>query len=348
MAASKAALPVFAIGGPLAVLGLVLGMLLLDPTAQALCNPDGAAVTVDPAALPAGSVAGYSGVQLVNAAQILTAGADLGLGARDQTIAVMTAMGESGLRVLDYGDTAGPDSRGLFQQRDNGAWGTYADRMDPYTSAASFFRVLQEVAERQSLAPTIVAHQVQRNADPYHYESYWDAALEVVTTLGNTTTGLVAGTGATTCSGVAGVVGVVNTEGWAQPAAGPLTSDYGMRFHPIYHQWRLHAGIDLSGGVCDAPIWAAGPGTVITAGPAAGFGNLIEIDHGGGIHTRYGHMYTNAILVRVGDQVAGGQNIARTGSAGTSTACHLHFEVTSHAVSTDPVPFLASVGVDVS
>ncbi|WNB85532.1 hypothetical protein [Cellulomonas sp. ATA003] len=70
-----------------------------------------------------GSVAGYSGVQLDNAGAILTAGRRMGLSLRDQTIGVMTAMGESSLRVLGHGDTAGPDSRGLFQQRDNGAWG---------------------------------------------------------------------------------------------------------------------------------------------------------------------------------------------------------------------------------
>ena len=58
-------------------------------------------------------------------------------------ISVMVALGESGLRVLDYGDGPGPDSRGLFQQRDNGAWGSYADRMDPTTSATNFIKALQ-------------------------------------------------------------------------------------------------------------------------------------------------------------------------------------------------------------
>lgn len=347
MASPKSALPILAVGGPLALLGVLFAILLLAPAAQASCNPNAATVEVDLSTLPAGSVAGYSGVQLVNAAQILAAGADAGLGARDQTIGVMTAMGESGLRVLDYGDLAGPDSRGLFQQRDNGAWGSLADRMDPYTSAASFFRVLAALPERQAAAPTILAHQVQRNADPYYYETYWDAAIEVVDALGHTTTGLAAGTGDASCTGLAGVPGVVNTDGWGQPATGPMSSGYGMRFHPIYHQWRLHAGLDLSAGVCDAPIWAAGPGTVVAAGPSTGYGNLIEIDHGGGVHTRYAHMFANAILVRVGDQVEGGQNIARVGSDGVSTGCHLHFEVLVNGATVDPAPFLASVGVNV-
>ncbi len=92
----------------------------------------------------------------------------------------MTAMGESSLRVLDRGDAAGPDSRGLFQQRDNGAWGTYADRMDPATSATNFFRALQEVPDWRSLPPTIAAHRTQRNADPDHYARWWDDAVAVV------------------------------------------------------------------------------------------------------------------------------------------------------------------------
>jgi hypothetical protein len=129
------------------------------------------------------SVSGYSGVQLDNAGAILAAGRRMGLSLRDQTIGVMTAMGESSLKVLDYGDKAGPDSRGLFQQRDNGAWGTLAQRMDPAASATSFFTALQRVGGRDAMAPTQVAHTVQRNADPQHYARYWDDAVAVVSRL---------------------------------------------------------------------------------------------------------------------------------------------------------------------
>jgi hypothetical protein len=129
------------------------------------------------------SVAGYSGVQLDNASAILAAGQRMGLSLRDRTIGVMTAMGESSLKVLDHGDTVGPDSRGLFQQRDNGAWGTLAQRMDPAASATSFFAALQRVGGRDAMAPTQVAHTVQRNADPNHYATYWDKAVAVVSQL---------------------------------------------------------------------------------------------------------------------------------------------------------------------
>ena len=162
---------------------LVVRSVTAEPPRSAECAAAGPAVRVDPAAVPDGPVAGYGAEQLTNAAAILNAAADLGLDTCAQTIGVMTAMGESSLRVLDRGDAAGPDSRGLFQQRDNGAWGSYADRMDPTTSATNFFLALQEVPGWPSLEPTIAAHRTQRNADPYHYARYWDPAVEVVSAL---------------------------------------------------------------------------------------------------------------------------------------------------------------------
>ncbi|MFD1715855.1 hypothetical protein ACFSBZ_15385 [Amnibacterium flavum] len=129
-------------------------------------------------------IAGYSGEQLTNAAHIIDAGIAMGLPRDAQEIAVMTAMGESALQILDYGDTAGPDSRGLFQQRGSGAWGSYEDRMDPVISATNFYRALtNNVPEWPSLAPSDAAHRVQRNADPRHYERWESAADEVVLTL---------------------------------------------------------------------------------------------------------------------------------------------------------------------
>jgi hypothetical protein len=142
---------------------------------------------------PTAPVAGYSGVQLDNARAIVGAGQRMGLSLRDQTIGVMTAMGESSLKALDYGDTAGPDSRGLFQQRDNGAWGTLAQRMDPAASATSFFTALQRVGGRDGMSPTQVAHTVQRNADPNHYAKYWDDAVAVVSRVTGATAAQITG-----------------------------------------------------------------------------------------------------------------------------------------------------------
>ena len=174
----------------LILLILVLPVLIVAPVLlftvagnDQTCNTSGVGSVVDPGTVPQGPVAGYGHEQLVNAAQIMSAAASLGLSVRDQQIGVMTAMGESSLLVLDYGDTAGPDSRGLFQQRDNGAWGSYADRLDPYRSALSFFRVLATITGRESMEPTLVANAVQRNADPYHYTRWWEPAGQVVQTL---------------------------------------------------------------------------------------------------------------------------------------------------------------------
>lgn len=128
-----------------------------------------------------GAVGAWKGDQLANAAAIINAGHGMGVNRRAQQIAVMTAMGESTLRVLDYGDKAGPDSRGLFQQRDS--WGPLSVRMDPTGSAKLFYAALLKVKGWQDMKPTLAAHRTQINADPYHYDKYWDQAVEVVEAL---------------------------------------------------------------------------------------------------------------------------------------------------------------------
>lgn len=488
--------------------GLLLGFLLgivfvFGSSSQAACLPSGPAVAVDPGQVPEGPIAGYGHDQLVNAAQVMLAAQKLGLSARDQQIGVMTAMGESGLRVLTYGDAAGPDSRGLFQQRDNGAWGSLSDRLDPFISATNFFRVESTVGGRDSMDPSLVAHTVQRNSDPYYYTPFWAPAGQVVQALvgvvagsagasGSSSAGAGAGSpqlpspqspydlgpvqphtavvantvgpmfgirtvggyrpagseqydpnghpaglaldfmindipdgvatgtrlaaylqanastlgvdyiiwqqhiwsvqradegwrampdrgsptanhmdhvhlslnaatpgsgdgaGASPTSGSASCqsgqsIGTVTSTGWAAPAKGPITSPFGPRTPPPgTNASPFHTGIDLAGGGCYAPIWAANKGQVVRAGPAAGYGNLIEIDNGGGIHTRYAHMFNDGLLVHVGDQVAAGQQIARIGTVGNSTGCHLHFEVLINGQAVDPAGFLAKVGVTIT
>jgi len=177
-------------GGAAAVLAVPLLVVVLfsggDCQSASASTSQGSAVpavSVDAAQLPVQTVGNYSGVQLVNAAYIMNAGKALGLDAKGQAIGVMTAMGESSLRVIDNGDAVGPDSRGLFQQRANGAWGSYEDRMNPTTSATNFFKKLMTVENWQGLDPSIAAHRVQINADPYHYEKYWSGAVDIVSAL---------------------------------------------------------------------------------------------------------------------------------------------------------------------
>lgn len=196
-----------AAGAVLAPIGLVLSIVVLGGGSQAaadVCSPSGGSLSADTAALPKVPVAGYQGQQLANAALIIDAGRTLGASARAQTIAVMTAMGESGLSVLGHGDAAGPDSRGLFQQRGNGAWGSSADRMDPTASATGFYRALQKVPGWDQLEPTIAAHRVQRNADPYHYQPYWGPAVQVVAALADAKAAGTDGTGPCGIPGQAG------------------------------------------------------------------------------------------------------------------------------------------------
>lgn len=178
------------LGVPIAVVALALACLILLPimivTTTASQNEEGTtACSVGGTNLAgaASSIAGYAGVQLENAGAIIDAGNALGVPSYGVNIAVMTAMGESGLRVLDRGDAVGPDSRGLFQQRGNGAWGSYADRMDPTISATNFYKKLLTVPGWQQMDPTEAAHAVQGNADPNYYTKFWTTAQQLVSQL---------------------------------------------------------------------------------------------------------------------------------------------------------------------
>lgn len=159
------------------------------------------------------AVAGYTTEQMQIAAQIISAGKSLGLDTWTITVGVMTGMGESSLRNLGYGDAAGPDSRGVFQQRSG--WGPLADRMNPYKAALMFFKALLKVPNYHSLAPTIAAHRTQRNADPYHYAKYWDDAVKIVATITSDSSALsLAGAaGDQTCTGLSYTGG--GTGAWA-------------------------------------------------------------------------------------------------------------------------------------
>lgn len=145
-------------------------------------------------------------------------------------------------------------------------------------------------------------------------------------------------------AGGAGRPGVVDAAGWALPTAGRITSPWGYRFDPAAgYQWRMHYGDDIADG-CLMPIYAAHSGTVSFAGRYGDIGNQIVINNGGGISTAYGHIANGETFVHAGQQVAAGQNIARTGSTGFSTGCHLYFQV-SVGGWVDPVPFMRARGI---
>jgi cell wall-associated NlpC family hydrolase len=168
---------------------------------KANCDTGGAAIGVESVNVRA--VAGLTPEQLHNAGTVIAVGQQMGFDLRGQTIGVMVALGESGLVNIDQGDAAGPDSRGLFQQRDNGAWGSYADRMDPAIASRSFYQALQRVDGWEAMSPTEAAHTVQRNADPHYYTRYFAEAGEIVA---NATGQPAATSAAVTCGAEAGQV----------------------------------------------------------------------------------------------------------------------------------------------
>lgn len=116
-----------------------------------------------------------------------------------------------------------------------------------------------------------------------------------------------------------------------------LTSGYGFRYDPFNGRGAAHAGLDMAGAQGE-PIYAAAAGRVVRAERFAGYGNCIEIDHGRGIVTRYGHL--SSIGVKVGDKVAMGEKIGGMGSTGRSTGTHLHYEVRIDGQPVNPRPFV--------
>jgi len=129
-----------------------------------------------------------------------------------------------------------------------------------------------------------------------------------------------------------------------KPFSGELqiTSNFGYRTDPFLGRPALHAGVDMREEYGKA-VHVTAAGTVIAAGPAGGYGNMVEVDHGGGLSTRYGHL--SAIDVSVGQQVVVGAIIGRVGSTGRSTGPHLHYEVRTDGEAVDPSRFLRAASV---
>ena len=116
-----------------------------------------------------------------------------------------------------------------------------------------------------------------------------------------------------------------------------LSSSFGYRSDPFTGAGAMHAGLDFPGPI-GTPILAAAPGKVVYVGQKSGYGNVVEVDHGQGIMTRYAHL--SGFTSRVGAQVAAGEQIAKMGSTGRSTGSHLHFEVRLNGVAVNPRRFL--------
>ena len=127
---------------------------------------------------------------------------------------------------------------------------------------------------------------------------------------------------------------------WPVPGYTRITSKYGMRTHPITGVYKLHTGVDI-GAPMGASFVAANDGIVVKAGYNGAYGNMVIIDHGGGVQTLYAH--GSEIMVKVGDVVKKGETVVlKVGSTGYSTGAHAHFEVRLNGVVTDPMPYITN------
>ncbi|WP_134662595.1 MULTISPECIES: M23 family metallopeptidase [unclassified Amycolatopsis] len=194
------------------------------------------------------------------------------------------------------------DSVGLFQQRPSQGWGTVAQIMDPAYSSEQFYRHLLALPNWQNMPVTVAAQTVQRSGFPDRYAKFEPAARQIVGTT---------------------------------PTSGTCTSRFGYRGN------ELHKGLDIAAPI-GTPILAANSGTVISSGPASGYGLWVRIQHGDGIVTIYGHNDHN--LVREGQSVRAGEPIAAVGNRGASTGAHLHLQIEANGQAVDPVEFYRQRG----
>lgn len=127
---------------------------------------------------------------------------------------------------------------------------------------------------------------------------------------------------------------------WNRPIANaPISSLFGPRIDPFLGRPAMHTGIDFR-APRGYPARAVAAGTVIAAEENGGYGNMVDVDHGNGVVTRYGHL--SSISVRVGDKVAAGGRIGRVGSTGRSTGPHLHYEIRIDGQAINPMRYLSA------
>ena len=125
--------------------------------------------------------------------------------------------------------------------------------------------------------------------------------------------------------------------GWSSPVAGHRSSTFGGRVDPITGEHRNHAGVDIAAPK-GTPIQAARAGRVVFSGAKGGYGNLVIVDHGDGLESRYAHC--NTLLAPVGSRVPAGAVIGTVGSTGRSTGPHLHFEIRKDGTAINPDRYL--------
>jgi TP901 family phage tail tape measure protein len=247
----------------------------------------------------------FNAEQLQNASTIASVGKRLGASSRDIIIALMTAMQESTLRNLDWGDR---DSVGLFQQRD--AWGSFAARTNPAKAAEMFFkggaagqRGLFDFPDRDSMSLTEAAQAVQVSAYPSAYAKWENEARDIFAALRSSGVGYVPGPG-----------------GSHRPINKPVTNG-------LHDTDTNYPAVDMS-APNGTPVYAVGQGTMRyaeaknSAGQWISYGRHLYLDLKNGPTVLYAHL--SRAYAKSGS-VAGGAKIGAVGDTGNSTGDHLHF-----------------------
>lgn len=307
--------------------------------------------------------------KVANAKAIDQAAQKAGLSGYASRIAIITAMGESNLVNLDYGDqvngVTNPDgslatSFGLFQQQTSQGWGTKEQVMDPEYAATSFF--LGPKHDGKSGLVTVpnwendpwisnVIHQVQRNSDADHYTKWIPFADKIISQAGidiHRAASATAAPGGTTtvsdpgkkgCEGAEGGVTVGDMKGkWVAPLPGAiLTSGYGPRPTPAGTAdfGAFHYGLDFSTPGAGGPVLAA---TDMKISIATDHGNVTAGTYvkgqstDGTVTLSYAHMVTGSLKVKAGDTVAAGTVLGTEGETGNVSGRHLHFEIYKGAI----------------
>jgi murein DD-endopeptidase MepM/ murein hydrolase activator NlpD len=296
-----------------------ISLVLLVPVV--LSAPVAAGLVADPTSACTGAPAstGYQldKEQASNAATIIATVNGLRLPARAAVIAISVALQESGLHNLDHGDSAGPDSRGLFQQR--ATWGPLELRMNPAAATKLFVAALVKIPGWSTGPLGVIAETVQHSAD---LSGSWYAVHE------SEATALVASyKSAGICPALGQSVSLAHSA--VQPMSCPgirLTQGYGptaLVGEPVINGVRFHTGWDLACPVGTTVVSVTGGQAHVTLGWGGGFGNNVQV-HVGDLYVRYAHL--EAVLVKEGDQVAPDMVLGLEGSTGYSTGPHLHFE----------------------
>ncbi|OUZ07221.1 metalloendopeptidase [Aeromicrobium sp. PE09-221] len=360
-------------------LGLVGVGALMNPAANAACTIPGGDTSTPAGEVPDklsattadGDQITLTKTQLEHAATIIDTGSGIdGVGRDGQRIALMAALAESTLKNLanpahpesgelpNDGNGTNNDSLGLFQMRPSAGWGDPSQLMNPEYQARAFFggpggpnngspRGLLDISGWEQLDPGEAAQAVEASAHPDRYRTFQPVADTILDALTDSTdalaTTLVAADITTRASSQARIVFPLPADSWV------MTDEFGPRTHPVTGRPSMHTGTDFAAAE-GTPILAVADGTVTKAGPAAGFGQLIVIEHqidGATVATAYAHMWESGVRVNVGDTVSAGQHIGDVGSAGYSTGPHLQFEVRpggTNAAAVDPVPWLNEHG----